>query len=287
MVRRQWCREHIDEVNENCDIGDKVVSEVKKVSNFCKSVPAFEGCATRPVYRLISYRDEKVRNHAISLAEKRLNRETPTGGKREKELTEPEIKKILEKAIIEIYGSLPEKKKNGDETPTEIKPKMDGELYVRKGSDGIADGTIVQKPASPYQPQPNSIPVTNDPAMRPLSEIADLSKLPSLSPDAPMDEVMKRDELLLKIHNVPSEFKTGSEIQKEVINGGLVTKPLPYKISPEPMTEKEADELILQVINRWFAPKSKELWETILTSGELSDSPARLFEALVCRIGGE
>jgi hypothetical protein len=265
MVRRQWCREHIDEVNENCDIGDKVVSEVKKVSNFCKSVPAFEGCATRPVYRLISYRDEKVRNHAISLAEKRLNRETPTGGRVTKELTEPEIKKILEKAIIEIYGSLPEKK-NGkpvEDPPTEIKP------------------------TSPYQPAPGSIPVTNDPAMRPLSEIADLSKLPQLSPDAPMDEVMKRDELLLKIHNVPSEFMTGAEIQKEVINGGLVTKPLPYKISPEPLTEKEADDYILQVVNRRFTPKSKELWEKILNSGQMSDSPARLFEDLVGLVGGE
>jgi hypothetical protein len=219
----------------------------------------FPETAARPVFTI---KDPEIRNKTLNYTCSCLNRAE-------------KVQAGDLKNLISAYNGKEKKEKPVEDRPEEF-AKVNSFTPVPE-----------VKQVSSYQPQPNSIPVTNDPAMRPLSEIADLSKLAQLSPDAPMDEVRKRDELLLKIHNVPSEFKTGSEIQKEVINGGLVTKPLPYKISPEPMTEKEADELILQVINRWFAPKSKELWETILASGELSDSPARLFEAMVCRIGGE
>jgi hypothetical protein len=258
-MRAQWCREHIEETAENCGLEKSTVSDVKQAAKFCASNSEFTECSTDAIITLIRVKDEDVKNKAISLVKNALIQEMPNGGKKNFRLTKPEVRKFVKKAEVEVRGKMVEE--------------------FKKDTD--------QKPASPYQPQPNSIPVTNDPAMRPLSEIADLSKLPQLSPDAPMDEVMKRDELLLKLHNVPSEFKTGSEIQKEVINGGIVTRPAPYKITPEPMSEKEADELILQVVNRRFTPKSKELWETILASGELSDSPARLFEAMVCRIGGE
>jgi hypothetical protein len=160
-MRSQWCREHIDETAKECGLDDKIVSEVKTVAKFCASAPAFADCGTRPIYRLISHKDEDVRNRAISLAEKSLNGITPTGGKKRPKLTEPEVRKIIKKAEMEVRGELVEKIK--------------------------AENHVV----SPYQPAPGSIPQNNDPPILPLGQ------LPELSKDAPMSEVLKRDVLLL------------------------------------------------------------------------------------------
>lgn len=116
-MRSQWCREHIEETAKQCGLGDNVVSEVKKVAKFCASNPAFADCGTRAIYRLISISDEDVRNHAISLAEKALNEETPTGGKKRDRLTEREIKKIIDRSFKEVRTDLTEKYKSEKPNP--------------------------------------------------------------------------------------------------------------------------------------------------------------------------
>jgi hypothetical protein len=110
-MRTQYCREHIKKTAEECDLGQDIVSEVERVDKFCKSNPAFADCGTRPLYRLIGVRDESVRNRAISLAQNALNDATPTGGTIQKRLTEPEIKKLIQKAEVEIRGEPTKKTK--------------------------------------------------------------------------------------------------------------------------------------------------------------------------------
>jgi hypothetical protein len=122
-MRTQYCREHIKKTAEECDLGQDIVSEVEKVDKFCKSNPAFAGCGTRPLYRLISVRDESVKNRAISLAQNALIDATPTGGTIQKRLTEPEIKKLIQKAEVEIRGEkekepLPVEKERAPKKPS-------------------------------------------------------------------------------------------------------------------------------------------------------------------------
>ena len=149
MGRTQYCREHIKKTAEECDLGDEIVSEVEKVSKFCASNGTFVDCKTRPIYILINHKDVEVRNRAISIAENTLNQETPTGGKVKKVLTEPEIRTILKRAHKEVRGELTEKFKKEGKTEKPVKKPFDG-----SGS---------------YAPAKGSIPVTDKPAMEPLS----------------------------------------------------------------------------------------------------------------------
>jgi hypothetical protein len=157
--------------------------------------------------------------------------------------------------------------------------------YVKSPTDGKPEKPL---PTSPYQPAPGSIVVTGAPPISPIDTVLKerytiTETLPALSPDADMKERLKRDEILLKMALAePHPFSTAAEL----INGGMVTKPAPYKIVPEHLSEKDADDLILQVVTRRFTPKSRELWDAILSSGEMGDTPARLFENLVCQVGG-
>jgi hypothetical protein len=134
---------------------------------------------------------------------------------------------------------------------------------------------------SPGEDQPK---IPDAPVAQTLKERYTITEiLPPLSPDADMKERLKRDEILLQMALAESKpFSTAAEL----INGGMVTKPAPYKIVPEHLSEKDADDMILQVVTRRFTPKSRELWDTILNSGEMGDTSARLFENLVCQVGG-
>jgi hypothetical protein len=116
-MRSQWCREHIDETAKNCGLGEDVVSDVKKAAKLCATIPDLSGCSTRSIMALIRIKDEDVRNHAISLAEKALKEETPTGGKKRDRLTEKEIKKIVDISFKEVRIDLTEKFKKEDQKP--------------------------------------------------------------------------------------------------------------------------------------------------------------------------
>ena len=103
-MRTQWCRDHIDETAEMCGLGEDVVSDVKRATEFCTSHPDMSECSTRAIMTLLRVKDEPVKDLAISLAINALNVSTPTGGKTHDRLTEPDIKKLIQKAKLEIIG---------------------------------------------------------------------------------------------------------------------------------------------------------------------------------------
>lgn len=256
-MRIQACREVIEKTAEVCDLGPDIVTEVKKVAKFCSSNPTFAVCGTRPIYRLISHKDDDIRNRAISIAENRLKQETPTGGKIEKRLTEPEVRKILKKAELEVRGELTEKYKKEAEV----------------------------KPTSPFQPAPGSIPVTDSPPQPSLKEQMGEPgiipykppNLPPLSPDAPMSERLKRDNLLLEMAQSTNGFQTAAEF----MNGGLVNKPAPYKIVPVQLTAQQAGSRITEVVRGYLSDKDREFWESLKKSGQLGETDLEIFQGLI------
>jgi len=102
MARLQWCRDHIDDVKENCEIGDAIVKEVKLAAAFCDEHLAFANLPTRSLRPLIRIKDAVVKDRAISWAKNALNKETHVGKNRKETLTEKEIKKVIEDIEIEV-----------------------------------------------------------------------------------------------------------------------------------------------------------------------------------------
>jgi hypothetical protein len=110
MARIQWCRNHIDEVAEACNLSRQAKDEVKQAGRFCDENAEFSALPTKPIIALIRIRDEPVKERAISLAKNALNRTTPTGGRRTSGLTERDMKRIIESAkreVLEELGNAP------------------------------------------------------------------------------------------------------------------------------------------------------------------------------------
>ncbi len=146
MTRRQWCREHIDEVAEKCDLSRTVVSDVKQAAEFCDQHVEFSTCSTHTIMALIRVKDEQVRERAISLAQNALNASTPTGGKWKKSLTEPEIRKIISQAETELGKTVapkPEEKTPPRNTPPKQKPMRC--MYLSKDETRCHAGTEYQE----------------------------------------------------------------------------------------------------------------------------------------------
>ena len=101
-MRLQWCREHIDEVQEACGLSPSSVCEVKQAAEFCTEHPEFSNLPTRPIYTLIRVKDAMVRERAISSVKTALNQTNATGGKWKTTFTEKEVKKIIEKVEHDI-----------------------------------------------------------------------------------------------------------------------------------------------------------------------------------------
>jgi hypothetical protein len=111
-MRSQWCREHIDEAALNCGLGKDTVSDVKKAAAFCVDHQDMSDCSTRSLMALIDIRDDPVREKAISSISKSLESgKHPLTGQilKDKRLTEREIKKVIEKAELEVRGELSKK----------------------------------------------------------------------------------------------------------------------------------------------------------------------------------
>ena len=101
MARLQWCRKHIKEVAQACDLSTNAVKEVETVAAFCDTHDAFASLPTRPIITLIRVRDEQVRERAIIKCSERLNGKMGAGRGNTKELTEKDIKKIIEQMMKE------------------------------------------------------------------------------------------------------------------------------------------------------------------------------------------
>jgi len=102
MSRLQYCRKHIDDVAEACDLSKSTVLEVKQASTFCDDNSEFSELPTSAILTLIRVQDPLVKERAISLAQKALTLQTPTGGKKNKSFTAKDIKKIIDIACTEI-----------------------------------------------------------------------------------------------------------------------------------------------------------------------------------------
>lgn len=96
-MRVQPCREQIAWILENCPIGSEARRELEAAKELCELHPAMSGCSTRALRPLIRENDPEIRGSAIYHVENLLSRETPTGGKYTKTLTEKQVREIVQK----------------------------------------------------------------------------------------------------------------------------------------------------------------------------------------------
>jgi hypothetical protein len=104
-MRTQWCREHIDEVGENCGLSTSAITEVKQVAEFCTAHLAFANLPTRSIRPLLRERNEEIKARAISSISKSLESgKHPITGKHLKKgrLTEVDVKKVIEQKDREL-----------------------------------------------------------------------------------------------------------------------------------------------------------------------------------------
>jgi hypothetical protein len=110
MARLQWCRDHIDDVAENCELARTTVVEVKQAAAFCDEHVEFSTLPTKPILTLIRIKDEQVRDRAISSVKKLLNLpKSQETGRFVKSITEKEVKKVIEDIEIEVRNEKIEK----------------------------------------------------------------------------------------------------------------------------------------------------------------------------------
>jgi hypothetical protein len=170
-MRTQYCREHIKKTAEECGLGPDIVSEVERVAKFCASNPTFADCATRPLRLLIDVRDEKIKNHAISLAENALKEETPTGGRKKKLLTETDVRGIIRKSEKEIRGELTEKYKAEKKPEPAKEPETPAPVQIDgMGREIKARLTTCEEPAGGCRTLAQveaGVPATEPPVHRP------------------------------------------------------------------------------------------------------------------------
>jgi hypothetical protein len=145
----------------------------------------------------------------------------------------------------------------------------------------------------PTEPEPesctNATTIPSVPVEAPPSPVAQTLKErytiteipPPLSKDADMDEVLKRDALLLAMaqSDKPPMFTTAAQL----INGGLVTKPAPYKMAP--MTKEDAEQRLIEVVRGFCTAKDREALGDIMRTGEFGSSYVEIFTGMIwhCR----
>lgn len=102
-MRTQNCREKIDWIVENCPIGDDAKREIKKAAEFCEVHPEISGLSSHAIQPLIREKDKEVKELAIPLVKSLLQKETPSGKKVYKKLTEKQVREVIDKARKEIH----------------------------------------------------------------------------------------------------------------------------------------------------------------------------------------
>lgn len=183
-MRSQDCRAHIDKAAEYCGLDQNTVNEVKQAAQFCSEPDKtdFSVLATKPIIALIRVKDDNIRERAISLAKNALNLETPTGGKKNKKLTEKDIRKIIDKAVKEIRM----------ESSPNVQPKLsDSQNKLAKNEDDTA---------SSNDPQ-NGLNDDNKPKDEPTPAIAQ----PQKSVRSNKDELERTIKAMLSM--MPSRFQ--------------------------------------------------------------------------------
>jgi len=110
-MRTQWCREHVDQIAQECGLDESTVQEIKKATDFCNENPEFSKCATRAITTLLRVGDANVKTKSIQFAKNVLQRRAPNGGVIKAVFTEPEIKCIISQVASAENMPEPKRKK--------------------------------------------------------------------------------------------------------------------------------------------------------------------------------
>lgn len=235
-MRAQWCREHIDETAEHCGLKKSTISEVKLAASFCESNSAFAECGSRAITRLLRVRDDDIKNIAISLAEKALKELTPTGGKKRDRLTEPEIKEIIKKAENVIGGE--------DQCSTNVCSDNYTNVKTCTSSNDVKKH------------------IRNDSALI-AEQVPEIELLPPPLPaDAPMNEVLKRDDLLL------AQSRAKAEHDRRLSLAKLLHKKQESTWKPRHIAR---EELISELTDQYLTPVQLTAIKDLIESGEVKD----------------
>lgn len=193
MSRLQYCRKHIDDVAEACDLSRRTIEEVKQGAKFCDENGEFSRLPTSAILTLIRVKDTEIRDRAISLAQKALSLTTPTGGKKTKSFAAKDIKKIIDIATTEIRME-----RKPEDSPT--KPE-------EKKQKPTAEPTKILSPQPSLAAQMKAkddgffIPTTPDPAKAKSARMEELA-VELLSMYSPTFQTMVNE--IVRVRNTPT-----------------------------------------------------------------------------------
>ena len=99
MTRTRWCREHLTEIVEHCEIGERTVQRIEQVSDFEAEHPELGELATDTILTIIRIKDPEIRDTALA--------EIPGLMKNDEKVTAHQIKQIVEREHY-ARGLIPE-----------------------------------------------------------------------------------------------------------------------------------------------------------------------------------
>jgi hypothetical protein len=157
MARLQWCREHIDEVQEACSLAPSTVAEVKQAAKFCDENSDFSEMPTKPIIALIRIKDDNVRERAIIKCRERLNGKIGAGRGNTKHITEKEVKKVITDIENEIRSELSKQYQEDilkiKESITDLQ-QQSPTTFVQQVIEQTPNITIKERIIEPPQPKP-------------------------------------------------------------------------------------------------------------------------------------
>ena len=177
-MRTQYCREHLTpKVADECGIPKRMYSENQRATEFCRTHLLFSAFSTDAILSLIDHSDEKVKETAIFTVEKSLDLDKhPLTGKflKQKRLSKVEVEKVIEKAELEVHGTISKKIRKEKKTPFNGTPQKDDfkdtepvpEPKTLAQSVGF---TVRSEPVTVKQPSTTQAPPSIPPTPAPVS----------------------------------------------------------------------------------------------------------------------
>jgi hypothetical protein len=168
-MRTQYCREHIDAVAEGCGIDQDYVERVKSVTEFVDEHKLMSMCATRALFPLITIPDPEIKEVAISLVENALKAKTPSGGNKNQNLNENQIKAFRARAELQVQTArvkaIQEQRKAAEAEYKAAKKVADAEEEKRKAAEAL--GVVLKETDPEYE-------TVKKPAMEELHRLNEL-----------------------------------------------------------------------------------------------------------------
>jgi len=101
-MRTQECREKIDKAAEMCGIEDRYVKEVKEATTFADKYNSMLYCSTRAIQAIMSLRDKKIQEIAISTIEKAQIQQKLGHSERRVSFTEKQVRAFIKRAELQV-----------------------------------------------------------------------------------------------------------------------------------------------------------------------------------------